>query len=374
MTSKHLHIVCLDVPYPVDYGGIFDLFYKIKALHEAGVNIHLHCFEYGRERQKELDHYCTSVTYYKRKNIYDSFSLRLPFIVSSRANPSLLKDLLEDNYPVLLEGIHCTYFLFSGDLKNKKVFVRLHNTEFEYYEGLAKAAKNIFRKLYFHHESNLLKKYEREIADKALFIAVSKKDKDTYEEKLSAKAVKYLPVFLPFTVIRSEPGSGNFCIYHGNLSVPENEKAALWLIENVFDTLDLPFVIAGKNPSKRLKTIAHKNENVCLVENPSVKEMDELIIKAHVHLLPSFNKTGIKIKLLHALFNGRFVITNQAAVEGSDLASFCRIAGTAFEYKKIAGELFSSAFSESEITKRKEILEGIYDNHENAIRLMQWIW
>ena len=374
MTSKHLHIVCLDVPYPVDYGGIFDLFYKIKALHEAGVNIHLHCFEYGRGRQKELDHYCTSVTYYKRKNIYDSFSLRLPFIVSSRANPSLLKDLLEDNYPVLLEGIHCTYFLFSGDLKNKKVFVRVHNTEFEYYEGLAKATKNIFKKLYFYHESNLLKKYEREIADKGLFIAVSKKDKDTYEEKLSAKAVKYLPVFLPFTVIRSEPGSGNFCIYHGNLSVPENEKAALWLIENVFDTLDLPFVIAGKNPSKHLKKIAHKNENVCLVENPSGKEMDELISKAHIHLLPSFNKTGIKIKLLHALFNGRFVITNQAAVEGSDLASFCSIAGTAFEYKKIAGELFPSAFSDGEIAKRKEILEGIYDNHENAIRLMQWIW
>ena len=51
LAEKHLHIVCLDVPYPVDYGGVFDLFYKIKALSEAGVKIHLHCFEYGRGQQ-----------------------------------------------------------------------------------------------------------------------------------------------------------------------------------------------------------------------------------------------------------------------------------------------------------------------------------
>ena len=76
--------------------------------------------------------------------------------------------------------------------------------------------------------------------------------------------------------------------------------------------IDIPFVIAGKNPSKRLKALAHKNENICLVANPSLKEMDELIKKAHIHILPSFNKTGIKIKLLHALFIGRFVVTNLA--------------------------------------------------------------
>lgn len=297
----------------------------------------------------------------------------MPYIVSSRANQSLLNNLLQDNHPVLLEGIHCTYFLFSGELKNKRVFVRLHNVEYEYYEGLAKATKNIFRKLYFQHESNLLKKYEKEIANKALFIAVSEKDKNTYEQIFSAGEVKYLPVFLPFTRVKAQAGSGDFCLYHGNLSVQENVKAVVWLLKHVFDTLDIPFVIAGKNPSKRLKTIAHKNENVCLVVNPSTKEMEELILKAHVHLLPSFNSTGVKIKLLHALFNGRFIVTNTAAVEGSGLESFCSIAGTPSEYKKVTEGLFTSPFPEADITKRKEILEGVYDNHENALRLMQWI-
>ena len=73
---------------------------------------------------------------------------------------------------------------------------------------------------------------------------------------------------------------------------------------------NIPFIIAGKNPSEKLKNIAYKNENVSLVSNPSEQEMNELINKAQIHLLPSFNTTGIKIKLLNALFNGRYCLAN----------------------------------------------------------------
>ena len=64
----------------------------------------------------------------------------------------------------------------------------------------------------------------------------------------------------------------------------------------------LPFIIAGKNPGASLIKEIDKNDNVQLFENPSEGMMDELIKNAHVHLLPSFNTTGIKIKLLIALF------------------------------------------------------------------------
>ena len=132
MDEKHLHIVCLDVPYPVDYGGVFDLFFKIKYLHAEGVKIHLHCFDYGRGRQPELDKYCEEVNYYCRIGGHKSFSNSLPYIVASRANPQLLKNLKKDDYPVLMEGMHCTYFLQNGSLQNRKTFVRLHNVEYQY--------------------------------------------------------------------------------------------------------------------------------------------------------------------------------------------------------------------------------------------------
>jgi hypothetical protein len=47
--AKHLHIISFNVPYPLIMAGVIDVFYRIKALHDAGVKIHLHCFQYGRE-------------------------------------------------------------------------------------------------------------------------------------------------------------------------------------------------------------------------------------------------------------------------------------------------------------------------------------
>ncbi|HRP33323.1 MAG TPA: mannosyltransferase, partial [Agriterribacter sp.] len=135
--EKQLHIVCLDVPYPPDYGGVFDLYYKLKYLYEAGVIIHLHSFAYGRGRQDALKQYCHSVHYYKRSNGWWNLLSRIPYIVGSRSAPELLSNLTRDDFPVLLEGVHCTFWLYKGRLNGRKVILRLHNVEFEYYHHLA---------------------------------------------------------------------------------------------------------------------------------------------------------------------------------------------------------------------------------------------
>ena len=36
-TDYHLHVIAFDVPYPANYGGVIDVFYRVKALSEAGV-------------------------------------------------------------------------------------------------------------------------------------------------------------------------------------------------------------------------------------------------------------------------------------------------------------------------------------------------
>ena len=84
--SLELHIVSFDIPFPANYGGVVDVFYKIKALHQLGCKIHLHCFEYGRERSLELNKYCESVHYYRRDENKLNFLKKEPYVVVSRAN------------------------------------------------------------------------------------------------------------------------------------------------------------------------------------------------------------------------------------------------------------------------------------------------
>jgi glycosyltransferase involved in cell wall biosynthesis len=362
------------VPFPPDYGGVFDLFYKITALHKAGVHIHLHCFEYGRGEQRALNLYCASVHYYKRMEGHKGFSNKIPYIVASRSNGELLDNLLKDDYPILMEGVHCTYFLNDERLQNRKCIVRLHNVEFAYYDRLYHSTHSLLKKAYYYHESRLLHRYEKAIANTAQFLAVSEADAARYRSELGARRIDYLPVFIPFHEIKGAPGVGTYCLYHGNLSVAENEKAAIWLLNNVFNELKVNFVIAGKNPSAKLERLAHRQQHTCIVANPDDPSMQDLISKAHINILPSFNNTGVKLKLLNAIYNGRHCVVNEAAAAGTGLESACHIGSTPESFRQIVAQLYHQPFAEEEIQLRQRLLLNRYDNGVNAQRLIRWIW
>lgn len=373
--EKHLHIVSLNVPYPVDYGGVFDLFYKLPALQAQGVHIHLHCFNYGRGEHPELNKYCASVKYYKRNEGYKSLSAKLPYIVASRKNELLLDDLLKDDYPILMEGVHCTYLLLDERFANRKKFVRIHNVEYRYYRHLYYCTASPLKKFYYLYESKLLKKYEQFIADKATaYWGVSHKDVAVYRSEFNCTAIDYLPLYLPHWQVECKQGMGNFCLYHGNLEVEENEQAAAWLLTKVFDKLQMPLAIAGKNPSKKLQRLVRKYDNACLVANPDEQALHDMITKAHINVLPSFNATGIKIKLLNALYNGRHCVVNNAMVEGTALEPLCQISNTASSMRHLTEQLYHQKFTDEEVELRKHFLYSQYNNEANAKQQVKLIW
>jgi len=282
--------------------------------------------------------------------------------------------LQQDHFPVLLEGIHCTYGLHAGLLINRRVVLRLHNVENEYYKQLSKWERSLVKKTYFHHESRLLRRYEKEIANKASIITVSEKDMQTYKRDFGAKDISYLPVFIAPCEVTGQIGNGNYALYHGNLSIAENEKAATWLLEKIFNDLDTPFVIAGKNPSERLIRLSHQKSNTCIVENPSDKEMDDLIEKAQLHVMPSFTDSGIKLKLINTLFKGRHVITNPQMVEGNGLDSLCHIADNVALMKYQIYRLYQMPFTETDIKKRTLLLKEVFNRERNTDRLIKLLF
>lgn len=374
MTPKKLHIICHDIPYPPDYGGAMDLFYKIKALSEAGVSIILHCFQYRRQPDKALEEYCDKVYYYPRATGWKSVTWKTPYIVQSRKVPELLSRLQEDNFPVFMEGIHCTGFL--GDLlqSGRKVFLRAHNVESVYYRELAKCGHSFWKKVYYRVESWLLHRYERNLPADLPILCISEADASWFRDKYGKKNVQVLPAFISCQEVTAEEGMGSFCLYHGNLEVAENEKAALWLLEQVFTKIRLPFVVAGRNPSRRLKTVAHLAQHTCLVADPSDKELRDLIGKAHINILPSFNKTGVKLKVVQALCHGKHCLVNDPAVMGTGMEEACHIGNTADAMASIVAQLYHLPFAGEEVRLRNRILGDHFNNEKNAKLLIQQIW
>jgi hypothetical protein len=207
-----------------------------------------------------------------------------------------------------------------------------------------------------------------------MILTMVEKDHEQYRQEFGAKNIHTLPVFLPFEEVTAKEGTGCFCLYHGNLSVAENEQAVAWLLKQVFHCVDLPLIVTGKNPSPRLTRMVEQHPHACLIPNPSDKEIQDLIAKAQVNILPSFNCTGIKMKLLNALFNGRHCVVNRDAVTGTGLEDACFIADNTEELIDITSQLYTKAFTAADIASRQSLLAGRYNNEENTRKLIQWIW
>lgn len=373
MSSDHLHIISFDVPYPADYGGVIDVFFKLRALHEAGIKITLHCFEYGRTEQKELEKYCKKVYYYPRKNSRSLLFNTLPYIVLTRSSDQLKKRLLKDNSPILMEGLHSTFLMNDKDLADKHFFVRTHNVEHDYYTNLAKVERNIFKRYYFYNEAGKLLKYESILKKAAGVFAISPSDKEHF--KLLSKKVQYLPAFHPFNSVSVKEGNEDFFLYHGNLSVGENNEAAQFLIKEVFNDIPYKLIIAGSKPSAELQNAVSESKNVELIQNCSPEKIYELIASAKCNILPTFQSTGIKLKLLAALFLGKFCLVNTPMVVNTGLESLCEIADTAFEMKNRVSEIYKQKnFPEELIAQRKKILEQNFSNQSGAKKLISAIF
>lgn len=370
VSAKYLHIVSFNIPYPPDYGGIIDIFFKIKALKNAGIMIILHCFEYGRQPAKELEDLCYKVYYYSRRSGLKYFLTTQPYIVTTRESKTMPDNLLRDPFPVLFEGLHTTSLLKQCYEAKKLTMVRAHNIEHLYYRALSASEKQPFRKLFFRSESHKLRRYEH-ILTKATYVLGIAIHETEYFEHIYGNAVN-IPAFHRFDNVISLPGTGDYLLFHGNLGVPENSEAFLKLAAGVFQKRPYRVIVAGKNPSNRFRRKLTAYKHIELKADPSDEELRELLQNAQVNLLQTEQSTGIKLKLLHALFAGRHCLVNNSMVKGTSLEPLCTVTGHISEIPDKLDTLMNKPFSLAMIGERKKALQD-YTNRANAEKILRLI-
>lgn len=360
------------MPYPANYGGVIDIFYKLKALHRAEVEVYLHVYQYGREKEEDmLKKYTKKLVYYKRQTFKNPFIGSKPYIVNTRNGNALLDELCKDNAPILFEGLHCTYHLRHKRLKKRFKVVRTHNIEHHYYKHLEKSELSYFKKYFFRIEAEKLRKYESVLKHADLILAISPNDTSYLSKKY--ENVKYLQAFHSNESLVYPEEKGDFLLYHGNLSVPENYLAAMDLIKKVFSKLEVPCVIAGNKAPKELVALCANHSNVVLRTNLSTEDIHTLIKDAHINVLYTYQNTGIKLKLLNALYQGKFAVVNPLMVEGSGIENLCVVGKDFDEITRLVKEYLLLGYSASYFENRKAQLEQKFDNNQGAQALIDMI-
>lgn len=350
---------------------MIDIYYKIKALSSLGAEIILHCYQYGREQSRKLEELCREVHYYDRDKGLKYFINTLPYIIYTRSDKNLLNKILGDDSPVIFEGIHTTFYAGHPGLLNRTQILRAHNIEHEYYKGLSRAEKNISKKTFYLTEAFKLERYEKTLPQDLIIAAISETDAGYFRKSFSR--VIHLPPFHPNEKLNCQSGIGNYILFHGDLSVPENVASVVYLIKNIFSRISYKVIIAGKNPHPDLEKFINQHSNIRLEKDPYEAQMNELIRDAQINILHTFQASGFKLKLLSALFNGRHCLVNTQIIYGTGLDDLCYVIKNPQEAINLIPRLMEISLGIEELDQRRTLLSEKYSNLKNARILLDII-
>lgn len=165
----------------------------------------------------------------------------------------------------------------------------------------------------------------------------------------------YIPAFHQAESVTNQISKGKYILYHGDLRISDNIKAVLFLI-NTYKRSDFKFLIASSHKEKMILRKVKKYRNIGYKRISNQEELQDLFTRAHINTLITFQKTGIKLKLLNSLYQGKFIIANTKMIEDTGLESLCELANTKEEILRKTKLLFSKEFLKSDLKQRQEVL------------------
>jgi hypothetical protein len=128
-------------------------------------------------------------------------------------------------------------------------------------------------------------------------------------------------------------------------------------------------VIAGSSKGNYLKKKV-KN-NIEIIENPTKEEINKLIANAQVIALPTFQSTGVKLKLIDSLFKGQHVVVNELMIEGFPLPELTALSKSTEEMRALIKEYLSKPFTSEEKQNRIQNLNMHFNNNKNAEQIIE---
>ncbi|BDD87664.1 glycosyltransferase family 4 protein [Desulfofustis limnaeus] len=110
-------------------------------------------------------------------------------------------------------------------------------------------------------------------------------------------------------------------IITGSLGDRQTEKGILSFLKNCYPELlrsysGIKVTLAGRNPSKKLRSISEKEKNLVLISNPY--DINDIVREADIFVCPVSLGSGIKLRLMDGLRNGLPIITHFNSVNGYD--------------------------------------------------------
>ncbi len=285
------------------------------------------------------------------------------------------------------EVVFCDHYVMfqyiPTDYKGK-IVLHQHNCEYLIWKRYATVEQNILKKWALLNQAWRIKKYEQQICKRAHTILAAPNDMDELV-KIGADKTKFYETYhlgddsllaLPDLIHNHQHAT---LLYIGTLSWEANIDGLIWFYEHVWHLVkakypSIQLYIIGKNPDARLKEIAAKDAQIILTG--FVKDVEPYFQMASVFITPLRFGSGIKVKVINALYRGIPCVTTSIGTEGLKTKDehdiFCK--DTPSEFAAAIDILLTDVSKWQQISTQSRKLarqhytwKAVLENIENAI-------
>ena len=219
---------------------------------------------------------------------------------------------------------HYVMFQYIPDDFKGRIILHEHNCEYLLWKRFAHIEKNYLKKPALLNQAYRIKKYEEKICKKSSVILAAPNDIDELV-KIGTDRTKFLETYhLGDDEILKEPDlkfeeTEKTLLYIGTLSWEANINGLIWFIKDIWKLItakhpDVKLYIIGKHADVRLKEIVSKDPRIIL--KGFVEDVEPFFKMSRAFITPLRFGSGIKVKVVNALYRGIPCVTTSIGTEG----------------------------------------------------------
>lgn len=219
---------------------------------------------------------------------------------------------------------HYEMFQYIPDHIKAKTIMHEHNAEFVMWERYSEVTKNPLKKLVTLMESKRIKKMEEQYCRKADMVLANPNDQEILLDLINheGRIEQIIPCGEDFMLEWPDlewENTEKSLLYVGSLGWEANVDGLIWYLEEGWEATrqrhpDLKLYIVGKQPDQRIVDLAAKTQGVILTG--FVENLEDYYGKCRIFITPLRFGSGVKLKVMNAMFRGLPVVTTPIGSEG----------------------------------------------------------
>lgn len=337
MAQRKILILTNRVPYPLKDGGNLAMHAMVMGYQRAGWQVYLLAMNTSRHyiKHDQLQQLFTDLYAFEWVDVNNELKVKdvvTNFLFSRQPEHARrfyhngfkqkLKEVLGSFQPdvVQVESVYLsTYLQEVKELSHAVTVLRIHNIEYQIWQGLSKKTSSRIRKFYFKSLTKRIRDFER-AAWKAydLLLPITEKDAYLIERLEEINELVIAPFGIDTAKVKQSAGREQWVGYHiGAMDWIANRDGIKWFLTEAWPKVrkavpDFEFYFAGRNMPEDFTQLNIKGVH-CMNEVPSA---EDFIADKKILIVPLWSGGGIRVKILEAMAAGKIVITTSVGIKG----------------------------------------------------------